>query len=97
MHRDEFKRTLTQENPPSRISDPLKALWIEANGDWDAAHRIVQMNHDRDSMWVHAYMHRKEGDLGNASYWYHRSDKPMSELSLAEEWDEIVQTLLGID
>jgi hypothetical protein len=72
----------------------LKALWIEANGDWATAHRIVQVLYDRDAMWVHAYLHRKEGDLGNSSYWYSRANKPMSKLSLDEEWVEIVGALL---
>jgi len=96
MNRTEFKRSLNQINPPTGISDPLKALWIEANGNWDAAHRLIQMNNDRDSMWVHAYLHRKEVDLGNASYWYHRANIPISSLSFDEEWDEIVSALLNI-
>lgn len=96
MDIDIFKNSLNQKNPPEEITDPLKALWIEANGDWDTAHRIVQVRNDRDSMWVHAYLHRKEGDVGNSSYWYHRANMPMSTLSFDEEWHEIAIELLDL-
>jgi hypothetical protein len=71
----------------------LKALELEKQGDWDAAHRIVQSYNSADACWIHAYLHRKEGGLGNAGYWYSRAGKPMPSYSLKEEWDIIKQKI----
>ncbi|MGJ3246937.1 MAG: hypothetical protein ACFE0I_12790 [Elainellaceae cyanobacterium] len=76
------------------FSPALQALWHDKQGDWHRAHAIVQEEGDRDSAWVHAYLHRKEGDLSNAGYWYRRAQKPASRESLAYEWEQIAQTLL---
>ena len=95
MKLDEFKNTMAKKDPPKGASDLLKALWIEARDDWDIAHRIVQVLYNRDAMWVHAYLHRKEGDLSNASYWYHRAEMPMTNLSLDKEWEDIAVSLLA--
>jgi hypothetical protein len=73
---------------------PLRALWHEAQGDWKRAHEIVQDENDRDSAWVHAYLHRKEGDLPNAGYWYRRAGKPVAKETLEQEWEAIVSALL---
>ncbi len=67
----------------------IEALEIERDGDWDRAHRIVQRLGSRDACWVHAYLHRKEGALGNAGYWYSRAGEPMPEYDLAREWQEL--------
>jgi hypothetical protein len=67
----------------------LKALEVEKNGDWDKAHEIVQDMHNKLAYWIHAYLHRKEPDLTNASYWYSRAGKPMPEYSYKQEWEEI--------
>ncbi len=67
----------------------LKALELDANGEWDASHRIVQQYYSREACWIHAYLHRKEGDPGNAGYWYARANKSMPQHSLEEEWKEI--------
>lgn len=67
----------------------IKALELDANGDWDASHRIVQQYNSTDACWIHAYLHRKEGDLGNAGYWYARANKSKPNLSLEEEWEAI--------
>ena len=67
----------------------LKALQFDANGDWDASHRIVQQYFSAEACWIHAYLHRKEGDLGNAGYWYARANKIIPEQSLEEEWKVI--------
>ena len=72
----------------------LKALWHDAKGDWQSAHHLAQDIPSKDGSWVHAYLHRKEGDLSNASYWYHKAGKPVSDKSLHDEWDEIAQALL---
>ena len=73
----------------------VRALWHDGRGDWDKAHRIAQSVDDAEGAWVHAYLHRKEGDLSNAGYWYSRAGRPRSEVPLDEEWEEIAGTLLG--
>ena len=75
----------------------MQALWHDARGDWEQAHTCAQEGNSRDGSWVHAYLHRKEGDLGNAGYWYARAGRPMPALSLTleAEWAEIAQELLG--
>lgn len=94
MTLDEFKATLTGDAPPD-LSDALRALWYDARGDWDQAHRIAQDVADPDGAWVHAYLHRKEGDIGNARYWYRRARQPDATTdSLEAEWSRIVTTLL---
>jgi hypothetical protein len=70
------------------------ALWHEARGDWNAAHQTEQDIDDATGAWIHAYLHRKEGDAGNAAYWYRRAGKPVCRTSLEVEWDEIAGALL---
>ena len=94
MTLDEFRSTLTQADAPDGLSPPLLALWEDARGDWNAAHAIAQDIQDRTGSWIHAYLHRKEGDLGNAGYWYRRAGHPVAHDSLAEEWARIVASLL---
>ena len=72
----------------------LQALWHDYQDNWHQSHKTIDFASDRDSAWVHAYLHRKEGDLGNARYWYRRSGKPESQLSLNEERQQIAQSLL---
>lgn len=91
---EEFKLSLKQITPPDGLSDLLKALWWDAKNDWDQAHHIAQDVHSKNAAWVHAYLHRKDGDLGNAGYWYSRAGKTKSSQSLKEEWDQIARTLL---
>jgi hypothetical protein len=81
--------------PAPDLSAPLAGLWWAAKGDWDQAHRIVQDDSSRDAAWVHAYLHRVEGDLGNAGYWYRQAGKPVAKDSLETEWQRIVDTLGG--
>ena len=90
-----FTASLTADAPPAGLSRLLQALWYDAAGDWDAAHRLAQEQDDRDGAWVHAYLHRKEGDPANAAYWYRRAGRPVSRLSLEEEWKEIAEALLA--
>ena len=73
---------------------PLRALWHAAHGDWTAAHEIAQTSDDRDSAWVHAYLHREEGDQWNAEYWYRRAGKPVFKGSLEEERETMITALL---
>jgi len=89
----EFKSTL--ENEVCSCSDPLlNALWQDVKGNWERAHEIAQDVLSSDGSWVHAYLHRKEGDLSNADYWYSKAKKQMPTVSLAEEWERIVAELL---
>ena len=94
MTLNDFKQTLTADEPP-RLSGALLALWHDARGDWDAAHRVAQDVSTRDGAWVHAYLHRREGDLANARYWYDRASKPVQTGSLDEERDDITERLLN--
>ena len=89
----EFRATLASPQPPE-ISAPLLALWHDARGDWDAAHRIAQDIDTPAGAWIHAYLHRKEGDLGNADYWYRRANQPIATDSLETESARIAEALL---
>jgi hypothetical protein len=91
----EFKESIKQSNPPPQIDNLLQALWYDAKGNWETAHDLAQEVHSKDGSWIHAYLHRKEGDLGNASYWYHRANQPVCKKSLGEEWEEIASALLN--
>jgi hypothetical protein len=77
------------------LSPLLRALWHDARGEWDKAHALAQEVDDRDGAWVHAYLHRKEGDLGNAAYWYGRAEQPVAADSLEAEWKRIAEALLN--
>lgn len=94
MNLEEFDKSLSLTAPPSPLSIYLQALWYDRKGDWEKAHTLVQDIPGPVSAWIHAYLHRKEGDIGNASYWYHRAGKKISELSLAEEWESIAKELM---
>ncbi|MEO6328407.1 MAG: hypothetical protein ABIO55_05725 [Ginsengibacter sp.] len=89
-----FKESLLAPDPPANISDYLKALWHDANGNWDKAHTIIQDVKDKNASWIHAYLHRKEGDIFNADYWYTRSGKNNPQSPLDKEWEQIVIELL---
>jgi hypothetical protein len=90
----EFKSTLSQDTPPAGLDPLLQALWFDAKGDWESAHNIAQDIHSSHGSWMHAYLHRKEGDHGNASYWYHRANQPVSRKSLQEEWEQLAAAFL---
>ncbi len=90
-----FKASLDGEAPPEGVSPSLQALWHQARGDWDKAHRLAQARNDEAGAWVHAHLHRFEGDSANAGYWYRRADKPFPTAALEEEWDEIAAALLS--
>ena len=92
---DTFKALLTHDSPPGDLVPPLAALWWEAKGDWDRGHGIVQQHDDTDSAWVHAYLHRVEGDLPNARYWYARAGRKTAAGAFEVEWDAIAEVLLG--
>jgi hypothetical protein len=90
----EFKASVSGAAPAPGLDAPLAALWWAAKGNWDEAHKIVQDEASADAAWVHAYLHRVEGDLGNAGYWYRQAGKPVAAGSLETEWEGMVTTLL---
>lgn len=90
----EFRRTTASADPPAGLPKPLLALWHAGAGNWDAAHQIAQDIDDATGAWIHAYLHRQEGDLSNAGYWYRRARKPECRDSLELEWEEIAKALL---
>jgi hypothetical protein len=82
--------------PDAPQADPaIEALWWAARGDWHRAHELAQAGEGGTADWVHAYLHRVEGDLANARYWYARAGKPVSNAPLEAEWDEIARALLN--
>lgn len=93
---EDFKNTLTQDQRPEDLHMGLQSLWEEGKGNWEAAHGITNEMGDEIGAWVHAYLHRVEGDLSNAAYWYRRAKRPVSTAPLPQEWDEIASFLLNI-
>ena len=98
MDAKEFRAAATgaepAAKPPSGLGPALAALWHLARNEWDAAHGCAQRDSDRHGCWVHAHLHRVEGDLANAGYWYRRAGRPASEAPLDDEWEEIAAALL---
>jgi hypothetical protein len=90
----ELRATISQQQPPPALPPLLAALWWEAKGDWNQAHEIAQSESGADAAWVHAYLHRKEGDASNAAYWYRQAHQPHCTLPLEKEWEQIVSALL---
>ena len=95
MNAAALKRSVSAAAPPAGLAGPLEGLWWAAKGDWDRAHKIVQDDEGRDAAWVHAYLHRVEGDLPNASYWYRTAGQPVGSGALEDEWAAIAAALLG--
>jgi hypothetical protein len=91
----EFKASLSGAAPAPDLDAPLAALWWAAKGNWDQAHKIAQDEETVEAAWVHAYLHRVEGDSANAGYWYRQAGKPVASGSLETEWDRITSALLG--
>jgi hypothetical protein len=90
----QFRTALANEEPPSNLSPALCGLWWDAKGNWTRGHECAQRDDGPAGAWVHAYLHRKEGDATNAAYWYARAGKEPSRLSLEQEWTEITEALL---
>jgi hypothetical protein len=91
----EFQTSQNHAAPPPGLSLALQALWFEARGDWNRAHELAQKDAGPSGDWVHAYLHRKEGDTSNARYWYDRAGKPVYSGSLQEEWASITEALMA--
>jgi hypothetical protein len=92
---DDFYNSLTSAQPPADLTPALAGLWWDAKGDWTQAHDSAQEDEGPAASWVHAYLHRKEGDQENAAYWYRRAAKPVCDAPFEAEWRRIVSDLLG--
>jgi hypothetical protein len=91
----EFRQSLKRESPPAELTLATAGLWWDAKGDWNRAHQSAQQDTSTAGSWVHAYLHRKEGDSSNAAYWYSRAGKPAAQASLEQEWVKIAEELLS--
>lgn len=89
-----FRKSTETSEPPITDDAALAGLWWAAKGDWAKAHSVVQADESSAAAWVHAYLHRIEGDLGNAAYWYRRAGRTPASGALDQEWDAIADTLL---
>jgi hypothetical protein len=89
----DFITSLSLEAPPQGLTSYSRALWWDGKGNWQKAHDIIEDLGDDTAAWVHAYLHRKEGDNGNARYWYARAGRKMPEIPLKEEWEAMVKAL----
>ena len=89
-----FKASIIEERPPEQASLALQSLWHAAKGDWETAHNVAVEDKSASGAWVHAYLHRVEGDLSNAGYWYRKAGRPEASSSLQEEWRQIAEALL---
>jgi len=94
---EQFITSLKGAEPPADTSPLLQALWHEANKDWHRAHELAQQDDSADGAWLHAYLHRVEGDLANAAYWYRRAGKSVEHGPLAQEWQALVGEFLARD
>ncbi len=95
MTLDDFRRSLARTAPPADASPAVRALWHQGRGDWQAAHEAAQSDDGADAAWVHAHLHRVEGDDSNAGYWYRRSRQPHCRDPLDVEWNAIASALLA--
>ncbi len=93
MSFEEFTNSLAADQPPTGLPPALEALWHERRGNWERAHELAQADAGRDGDWVHAYLHRREGDLTNAGYWYARAGQPISTSPLDDEWAAVARAL----
>jgi hypothetical protein len=94
MTLEQLRASLSRPQPSPALPPLLAALWWDARGDWNQAHEIGQAETGADAAWVHAYLHRKDGDIANSSYWYSRAHQPRCTLPLDAEWEQIVSALL---
>ena len=96
MNLEGFRESVASAAPPDGLSLALAGMWWDAKGDWNKAHESAQQDDGPAGAWVHAYLHRKEGDLSNAAYWYQRAGKPVARISLEDEWKKIASSLLNV-
>ncbi|MEP7280103.1 MAG: hypothetical protein ABI813_15755 [Bacteroidota bacterium] len=94
MQFEAFVKSISGAQPPAVLNPYARSLWYDAKGDWGTAHTIIQDMDDATAARIHAYLHRKEGDSGNAGYWYKRAGQSMPKYTLSDEWKEIAKTVL---
>ena len=94
MDFDVFKQSLTAKTPPANSNVYLQSLWYDAKGDWEQAHTLIQDVEGKQAAWIHAHLHRCEGDVWNANYWYTKAAQRMPGYSFEQEWEEIVKAML---
>ncbi|RYZ58932.1 MAG: hypothetical protein EOO14_09050 [Chitinophagaceae bacterium] len=95
MNLTDFSQSLSDDQPPKSVSIYLQSLWWDGKGDWEKSHQLIQDLPDKNAAWIHAYLHRKEGDVWNADYWYKRAGKKRPASTLEEEWAILVEDLLA--
>lgn len=91
---EDFRETLSGSEPPEEMNYLLQALWFDAKGNWETAHELVQSVYTSEGAWIHAYLHRKEGDMENAAHWYGKAGKALPIQSVEEEWLIILNEFL---
>ena len=94
MNFETFQESLSANTAPAGSNIYLQSLWYDAKGDWDKAHTLIQDLTDKTAAWIHAYLHRREGDVFNANYWYTKAGKRMPGYALEQEWEELVKAML---
>ncbi|MEP6646531.1 MAG: hypothetical protein ABJC12_05545 [Saprospiraceae bacterium] len=94
MNFQEFQNSINDDHPPNGFNQLLLALWHDAKGDWASSHDIAQDINTKDGALIHAYLHRKEGDMWNADYWYRKANSKRNNESLVIEWERLVRSLL---
>ena len=92
---NEFIKSIADANPPAALNSYARSLWYDAKGDWETAHTTIQDIKDKNAAWIHAYLHRKEGALSNADYWYARAGRGFQRPELDEEWRALVDALIA--
>jgi len=94
MTLEEFRNSIHHDHPPAGLDFALTGLWWDAKGKWTQAHESAQQDEGNRGAWVHAYLHRKEGDASNAGYWYGHAGRTAAAGPLTDEWMEITKALL---
>ena len=92
---EQFTLSLQNNSPPKEINPLLVALWYDAKGDWESSHSIAQDIETKDGALIHAYLHRKEGDIWNADYWYRNAGRKRPDIPLKEEWNSLVKEFIS--
>ncbi len=95
--RDQFMQSLVQDQPGPAWSLAMQSLWYAAKDKWDAAHECAQADASAMGSWIHAYLHRVEGDAGNAAYWYRRAGQPFPKVELKQEWVNLVESAINLE
>ncbi|WP_343486078.1 hypothetical protein [Allomuricauda sp. d1] len=90
-----FQETLANQAPPDTWPKALQSLWYDAKGNWHTAHDLIDGSNDSTAKWIHAYLHRKEGDEWNAGYWYRQAGKSFPKMTLDEEAKQLVLEILS--